>query len=94
MAKKKEIDKNIEELNKSISSGKAVLGVDETLKNLRRGNVAKLFLCSNISDSMKDDLIYYTDIAKTEVVELNYPNDELGALCKKPFAVAVISILK
>ena len=93
MAKKKEIDKNIEEINKNLNNGKAIIGANETLKNLRRSKVKKIFLCSNLADSIKGDIVHYADIAKTEVVELNYPNDELGAMCKKPFSIAVVGIL-
>jgi large subunit ribosomal protein L30e len=93
MAKKKEIDKNVEEINKNLGSGKAIIGANETLKNLRHSRVKKIFLSSNLADTVKEDIVHYADITKTEVVELNYPNDELGALCKKPFSVSVVSIL-
>ena len=94
MAKKKEIDENIEEVKKGIKNNKASVGTALTIKNLKQGNIAKIFLSSNVPDNIRDDITHYTTITETEVVELRYPNDELGALCKKPFPISVVGLLK
>jgi len=94
MAKKKEIDKDIEEVKKGINADKAVIGTIETIKNLKKGNIVKVFLSANVPEEVKQDLEYYSKLIKADVVELAYPNDELGALCKKPFPISVISLFK
>ncbi|MBT4824319.1 50S ribosomal protein L30 [Candidatus Woesearchaeota archaeon] len=94
MAKKKEIDKDIEEIKKGIGTDKAVLGTIETIKYLKKGNVSKVFLSANVPEDVKTDLEYYSKLIKADVVELIYPNDELGVLCKKPFPISVICLLK
>ncbi|MFH1439162.1 MAG: ribosomal L7Ae/L30e/S12e/Gadd45 family protein [Candidatus Woesearchaeota archaeon] len=94
MAKKKEIDKNIEEIKKYIDTNKAVLGSIVTLKKLKRGSLAKIFLSANVPISIKEDINYYNKISDVKIVELSYPNNELGALCKKPFSISIIGILK
>lgn len=94
MAKTKEADKNIEEIKKNIEQKKAVLGTAVTLKNLRRGTLAKIFVSVNVPDSVRKDIDYYAKLNKVKVVSLNYPNDELGTMCKKPFFISVIGLMK
>ena len=94
MAKDKSFDKNIEEIKKQMGNKKVILGLGMTLKNLKTGTIAKVFLCSNLPEDTNKDINYYAKIANVDVVELNYPNEELGALCKKPFSVSVIGLLK
>ena len=94
MAKKKEVDKNIEEIKTKLDKSKAVLGANATIKKLRNDKISKIFVSSTVKESTKEDIVYYSGLNKIEVVELNYPNDELGALCRKPFSVSVIGILK
>ncbi len=94
MAKKTFVDKDIEEIKKGLLSKKILLGADLTLKNLKLGNLSVVYMASNSPVGLKQDIIKYAEINSTKVVELNYPNDELGTLCKKPFSVAVLGQLK
>ncbi len=94
MAMNKEIDKNIEEILKCIDTDKAIIGLDVTLKKLRNGKISKIFLSATAPETAKKDLAYYAGIANVDIVELAYPSDEFGALCKKPFSISVIGILK
>jgi len=93
MAKEK-VDKTIKEIRALIESKKAVVGTQETIKNLKLGKVAKVYLTANCPDKLKEDVNYYSKLSKAEVVQLNYPNDELGVVCKKPFSISMLSVLK
>lgn len=84
----------ITEIKKALKEGKAIIGTSRTIKNLKLGKVSKVFLTSNCPDDVKKDIKYYSKLAKVEVVRLKQPNDELGALCKKPFSISVLSIAK
>jgi large subunit ribosomal protein L30e len=94
MAINKEIDKNIEEVLKFMDTGKAIIGSDVTLKKLRTGKLAKIFLSATAPETIKNDIKHFAGISNVEIVELVYPSDEFGALCKKPFSISVIGILK
>ena len=85
---------SITEIKKALKEGKAIIGTEKTLKNLKLGKVSKVFLTSNCPSSVKKDVKYYSKLAKAEVVQLKQPNDELGALCKKPFSISVLSVAK
>jgi len=85
---------SISEIKKALKEGKAIIGTERTLKNLKLGKVSKVFLTSNCPAGVKKDINYYSKLAKAEVVQLKQPNDELGALCKKPFSISVLSVAK
>ncbi len=95
MAKKKQsVDKNVEEIRKILDSKNLVIGTDLTLKNLKSGNVSKVFISSNCPDEVKNELTHCSKLTDAKVIELNQPNDELGVICKKPFSISVLSLLK
>jgi len=82
------------EIKKMLKSKKLVIGTEKTLKNLKKGKAAKVFVTSNCPKSIKDDLKDYADLSKAEIVELDIPNDELGVICKKQFSISVLSVSK
>lgn len=84
----------ISEIKKALKEGKAIIGTERTLKDLKLGKVSKIYLTSNCPEDVEEDVKYYSKLAKVEVVKLKQPNDELGALCKKPFSVSVLSVVK
>lgn len=94
MARQKSVDKSVEEIRKYLDSENLVIGTELTLKNLKLGKVSKVFLSSNCPAELKKDIEYYSGLSKATVVEMKQPNDELGVVCKKPFSISVLSLLK
>jgi large subunit ribosomal protein L30e len=85
----------IAEIKKALKTkGKAVIGTARTIKKLKLGKVEKVYLTSNCPDEVKEDIKYYAKLSGAKVVQLKQPNDELGIVCKKPFAISVLSIAK
>ena len=82
------------EIKKLLKAGNVVLGTERTLKNLRLGKVEKILLSSNVAEKTEKDVNYYAGISNTEVQKLDIPNDELGIVCKKPFSISVLSVVK
>lgn len=85
---------DIAKIKKLIESKQVVVGKDEILKKLKQGKLSKVFLTSNLPEQTKERIAYYSKLAGVEIVQLNYPNDELGALCKKPFPISMLGLLK
>ena len=83
-----------EEIKKLLTSKKLLIGKDEVLKNIRKSLVSKVYLASNCPDELLGDLHRYSKVAGVELLDTKIPNDELGTVCKKPFSIAVIGILK
>lgn len=82
---------SLAQLRKSLAEEKMTFGTRETLKNIKRGTVKKIFLASNCSAEIKESVKAYKKLAKVEVVQLEEPSDELMLICKKNFPVAVLS---
>ena len=82
------------ELRKHVQGGKLVLGTEETVKLLKLNKLARVFVAANCPEPVKADIRHHCTASDCELVELSVPNDELGVLCKKPFSVAVVGILR
>lgn len=93
MAKTKIIDVN-EEIKKLVATPKGVVGTERTLKGMRAGKISKIFLAKNVKESTRSDIEAYAKIGNIEVVTLSLGNDELGTICKKPFAISVLGELR
>ena len=94
MAKKVAVDKNIAEIKKFIEEKKLVIGTSAGLKNLKTGKAEKIFLSSNCPDDVKTEVEKLAKISKIPVVVLKQSNEEIGVVCKKPFSISLISVIK
>ncbi len=80
------------ELKKLQAANKLVVGKEETLKLLRQGKAGKVFLASNCDPKVREDISQYCKLGNVEIVELSQSNDEVGVLCRKPFAISVVGV--
>ena len=82
------------EIKKLIKAKNVIIGADRTIKSLKLGKVNKVILSSNCAERTVDNINHYASLGKVETVKVKYPNVELGVICKKPFSISVLSILK
>lgn len=82
------------EIKKMIKSGNVVMGTERTIKSLKSGGVQKILMSSNCPNHVESDVNYYAGLTGVEVQKLEFPNDELSIICKKPFAISVLALLK
>ena len=85
---------NLEDIKKNLKSDKLVIGTVTTLKKIKENKIEKVWLSSNVPESIKKDLNDYNDINAFEIIELGIPNEELGVLLKKQFSVSIVSLAK
>ncbi len=78
----------------AVKSGKAMIGAEQTIKELKKGNIAKIVVARNYPEGEKSRIKYYAELAGAEFVEFQEDNRELGVLCQKPFGVSVLGIAK
>jgi ribosomal protein L30E len=83
-----------EEIRKLLTTKKLIIGEDEVLKNARTASLVKVFHASNIKKTVLADLNKYGKLSGFEVLDTKVPNDDLGTVCKKPFSIALIGVLK
>lgn len=91
---KETVDKKIALIRKLVGTKNLIMGADRTIKALKLSKIENVFLASNCSQKVEEDIKYYCKLSKAKVSKLKYPNDELGIVCKKPFSVSVIGIVK
>lgn len=84
----------MDEIKKFLGSDKILLGTEQTMKALKKGTLAKVFLSKNVPPKVKEDIMHYKELADFSVEELKLSNEELGTLCRKSFPVSVIGLLK
>ena len=82
------------EIKKMIKAGNIIIGTGKTLKSLKLGRVQKVLVSSNCPARVEKDIAYYSGLSGAEIHKLDYPNDELSVICKKPFAISVLAFLK
>lgn len=82
------------EIKKMLKAGHVILGTERAVKNLRLGRIDKVFLSANCPARVEKNLNYYAGLSGAELHKLDYPNDELGIICKKPFSISVLAVLK
>lgn len=92
MAKK--VDDTIQEIKGLLKKKSLVLGTERVMKELKKGNLAKVFLTKNTPENVRSDANHYGKLTETEVVNLRYNNEEFGEICKKPFSISVLGLLK
>ncbi|MBN2142247.1 ribosomal L7Ae/L30e/S12e/Gadd45 family protein [Candidatus Woesearchaeota archaeon] len=85
---------DVNEIKKLWKNESLVVGSDEVLKLLRRGELEKVLLAKNAPAAVVEDVKRFASLKSVEVETLEIPNDELGTLCKKPFSIAVLGLKK
>lgn len=91
---KKRIDKLAVEIRALLADNKLVIGTEQTLKLLKLGRIKQVYVSANCADSTKKNIAHYSKLVGVQVKELNYPGSELGTVCKKPYSISVLGVLK
>lgn len=84
----------LEIIKKGIKQKKIVVGTERSIKNIKLGKAEKVYLSSNCPADARESINHYARLSNTKVVELPYSNDELNVVCKKPFVISVLVLLK
>lgn len=82
------------EIIKALSEKKLVIGYNKSLKMLKLGKLKQVICANNTSSRVKEIINNNSNINGVTVEEYKKNNVELGTLCKKPFPITVVSILK
>lgn len=85
---------DLAEIKKMLKAGNVILGTERTIKSLKLGKVQKVLISSNCPAGVENDINYYAGLSGAEFHKLDYPNDELSVICKKPFSISVLALLK
>lgn len=82
---------SLKELREALKEKNLTIGSEETIKKLKTKKLTKVFLSSNCKKETEEDIRYYAKLGNVKVIKLEIPSDEVGAICKKPFMISVLS---
>ncbi|MFH1642309.1 MAG: ribosomal L7Ae/L30e/S12e/Gadd45 family protein [Nanoarchaeota archaeon] len=85
---------NLTELKKLLKSKEIIIGTERTLKSVKLAKLSHIFLSANCPEDVIEDITHYAKLTSVKVIKLNVPNDELGVVCKKPYSISVLGIVK
>ena len=85
---------SIKEIKQLLKTKKLVFGTKQVIKNIKKNKIEKLFISSNCKDETKTDLQHYSKMGKVEGISLKNSNKDVGIICKKPFSISVVGVLK
>jgi len=84
----------IAELRKDLKTKKPIFGADKAIKGLKTGNIEKVYLSKTCKEEYRKDIERYCKLSDVTVISLKEGGDEIGAICKKPFVISIISFAK
>ena len=82
------------DIRKLVEENKVVIGTEKTIKGLKLGNLSCVYITKNAPDNVKARIQEYAKLAGTDAIPLDVSNEELGVMCKKPFRISVLSVVK
>lgn len=81
----------MKELKEAIQQGKLIVGKERTLKLLKKGRLSHVIISKNCPQQVKEDIQHYARLFNIPCTQSSQSNEELRVLCKKPFAISVLS---
>lgn len=85
---------SIAEIKKYLETNRLIFGTERSLHEMKLGNVEKIYISKNCPQPVREDVQHYATLSNTPVVFLEEENTEVGGICKKPFAISVLSLRK
>ena len=82
----------VNELKKDLKEKTPTIGLDRTIKELKKENVTKVYIASGCKG--KEDVKKLAEIYGAKFNQMEENSKELGVLCKKPFAISVLCFTK
>ena len=92
-----QITHDVHDVRKIVVEEKICIGTENTIKNLRLGKLGKVIITSNCPKGVKEDINSLNRKEEGEGAEIiNIPenNEELGIICRKPFHVSVLGVIR
>ena len=80
------------DFKKLLVANKLILGTEESMKKLRAGKLSKILLAANCDATVRMDIERACTLGNVPCTILSQSNDEIGVLCKKPFAISVVGV--
>ena len=80
----------LENLKKALKEEKVIFGTERTMKMMKNGKVKEVIIAINCKEEVEKELNHNAEALGIKVIKSKENSEELGVLCKKPFAVSVL----
>ena len=84
---------NMRDIQKAIEEKRAVVGLQQTMKSLKKGTAQVVYMSANCPAASREDIQRYAALGNIGIIQLTQAADELGAVCKKPFGISVLAVV-
>ncbi|MCL5430648.1 MAG: 50S ribosomal protein L30e [Candidatus Marsarchaeota archaeon] len=78
----------------AVDSGKVALGLNKVVDSIREDTAKLVIVASGNRSDIIDDINHVTKVSGTKLVVFDGNSMELGAVCGKPYSVAVLSVIE
>ncbi len=78
----------------ALKEGKVRIGKSAVISMLKKGTVSVVIQASNCPEGLVRDIGYYAGIGKVDIEKFEGDSASLGQLCRKPFSITVLGIVK
>lgn len=76
----------------AIKDDRIIIGTNSVLKLAKANELNEIYLAANCPDKIKNKIELLSKLSKISAIILKESNEELAALCKKPFLVSVVGV--
>lgn len=81
-------------IKNAIDANKVTIGTDITLKQLNLGKIDTVILSANCPEKTKRDIVISATHSSTKVYTYEGTSRDLGAIARRPHAIATLGIKK
>ena len=81
-----------DEIKKAIQKNKIIIGKERTIKAIKKGLADKVIISANYPE--KQEIKRLCGVEQITLMESKMTNEDIAALCKKPFNISAVGIKK
>jgi len=82
----------VNQIKEAIKTNRVIFGYKKVIKALKTSELSMIILADNTPERIKKDIMYNSNISRTDVKIFDRTNVELGIVCGKPFPITVLGI--
>ncbi len=83
----------VREIQTALKTGKVIIGFNGTRRALVNGKAKMVIVARNAPLDIREELKYYSKLARVPLYVFKGTSRDLGATCNKPFFVAAMAVI-
>ncbi|MEA1993586.1 MAG: 50S ribosomal protein L30e [Euryarchaeota archaeon] len=83
----------VQEIKKTVETGKVSIGTEECLKALKNEHVKLVIYAENTPEDTAEDIEYYCKLLDVPLYKFEGSSLELGAIIGEPYVISAITVM-